>query len=115
MALRALAFGQSYNDHATFNESTININAGYSYFDLKNQIGVSPLFEHKRYGNDGLYNAWGARAEWMHFISADKAFKLEAESKDLNYQKYKTLDGVESSAFATFWKIFPDQWTFLVV
>ena len=42
----------------------------------------------------------GARAEWMHFISADKAFKLEAESKDLNYQKYKTLDGVESSAFA---------------
>lgn len=54
----------------------------------------------------------GARAEWMHFISADKAFKLEAESKDLNYQKYKTLDGVESSAFATFWKIFPDQWTF---
>ena len=39
----------------------------------------------------------GARAEWMHFISADKAFKLEAESKDLNYQKYKTLDGVESS------------------
>lgn len=57
----------------------------------------------------------GARAEWMHFISADKAFKLEAESKDLNYQKYKTLDGVESSAFAIFWKIFPDQWTFLVV
>ncbi|MDT1833240.1 DUF560 domain-containing protein, partial [Acinetobacter baumannii] len=53
VALRALAFGQSYNDHATFNESTININAGYSYFDLKNQIGVSPLFEHKRYGNDG--------------------------------------------------------------
>lgn len=111
VALRALAFGQSYNDHAAFNESTININAGYSYFDLKNQIGVSPLFEHKRYGNDGLYNAWGARAEWMHFISADKAFKLEAESKDLNYQKYKTLDGVESSAFATFWKILPNQWT----
>lgn len=111
VALRALAFGQSYNDHAAFNESTININAGYSYFDLKNQIGVSPLFEHKRYGNNGLYNAWGARAEWMHFISADKAFKLEAESKDLNYQKYKTLDGVESSAFATFWKILPNQWT----
>ncbi|MBJ9984727.1 DUF560 domain-containing protein [Acinetobacter sp. S40] len=111
LTLRALVFGQSYKDNTAFNESTININAGYSYFDLKNQIGVAPLFEQKRYGNDGLYNAWGLRAEWMHFISADKAFKFEVESKDLNYQKYTTLDGIESSIFATFWKILPNQWT----
>ncbi|MFU0499925.1 surface lipoprotein assembly modifier, partial [Acinetobacter baumannii] len=25
---------------------------------------------------------------------------------------YKSFDGIENSAFATFWKIFPDQWTF---
>ena len=111
VSLRGLAYGQSYDDHADFNESTLNINAGYSFFDLKNQITIAPLFEHKRYANDGLYNAWGARAEWMRFISADKALKLEAEIKDLNYQTYKTLDGKESSAMLTFWKILPEQWT----
>ncbi|MFW1953133.1 surface lipoprotein assembly modifier [Acinetobacter beijerinckii] len=111
ISLRGLAYGQSYDDHADYNESTLNINAGYSFFDLKNQISIAPLFEHKRYANDGLYNAWGARAEWMRFIAADKAFKLEAEIKDLDYQKYKTLDGKESSAMFTFWKILPKQWT----
>jgi hypothetical protein len=111
VSLRGLAYGQSYDDHADYNESTLNINAGYSFFDLKNQISIAPMFEHKRYANDGLYNAWGARAEWMRFIAADKAFKLEAEIKDLDYQKYKTLDGKESSAMFTFWKILPKQWT----
>lgn len=111
ISLRGLAYGQSYDDHADYNESTLNINTGYSFFDLKNQISIAPLFEHKRYANDGLYNAWGARAEWMRFIAADKAFKLEAEIKDLDYQKYKTLDGKESSAMFTFWKILPKQWT----
>ncbi|MFW2159833.1 surface lipoprotein assembly modifier [Acinetobacter beijerinckii] len=111
VALRGLAYGQSYDDHADYNESTLNINTGYSFFDLKNQISIAPLFEHKRYANDGLYNAWGARAEWMRFIAADKAFKLEAEIKYLDYQKYKTLDGKESSAMFTFWKILPKQWT----
>ncbi|MGR0306595.1 surface lipoprotein assembly modifier [Acinetobacter beijerinckii] len=111
ISLRGLAYGQSYDDHADYNESTLNINAGYSFFDLKNQISIAPLFEHKRYANDGLYNAWGARAEWMRFIAADKAFKLEAEIKDLDYQKYKTLDGIESSVMFTFWKILPKQWT----
>lgn len=111
ISLRGLAYGQSYDDYADYNEFTLNINAGYSFFDLKNQISIAPLFEHKRYANDGLYNAWGARAEWMRFIAADKAFKLEAEIKDLDYQKYKTLDGKESSAMFTFWKILPKQWT----
>lgn len=109
--LRGLAYGQSYDGHTDYNESTININLGYSFFDLKNQISIAPLFEHKRYANDGLYNAWGARAEWMRFISADKLFKLDAEIKDLNYQQYKSLNGKESSAMLTFWKIFPEQWT----
>lgn len=111
ISLRGLAFGQSYADHALYNESTLNINAGYSFFDLKNQITIAPLFEHKRYANDGLYNAWGARTEWMRFLAPDKAFKLEAEIKDLGYQKYKNLDGKESSAMFTFWKILPQQWT----
>lgn len=111
ISLRGVAYGQSYKDQASYNESTFNINAGYSFFDLKNQITVAPLFEYKRYANDSLYNARGARAEWMRFIAADKAFKLEAELKDLNYQKYKTLDGKEISTMFTFWKILPKQWT----
>lgn len=111
LSIRGLAFGQSYDDYAQYNESTINIAAGYSYFDQKNQITLSPLFEHKNYGNNSLYNAWGVRAEWMRFISNDKAFKLEAEAKDLDYQRFKNLDGLETSALFTFWKILPKRWT----
>ncbi|MGG2098544.1 surface lipoprotein assembly modifier [Acinetobacter haemolyticus] len=112
VALRALAYGQSYDNQSNYNESTINVNAGYSYYDLKNQINFSPLFEHRRYGNESLYDAWGGRIEWMRFISGDKALKLEAEIKDFNYQTYKTLNGQERSVLATFWKILPEQWTF---
>ncbi|MCH7336378.1 surface lipoprotein assembly modifier [Acinetobacter sp. NIPH 2699] len=111
IALRGLAYGQSYDNHTDYNESTLNINAGYSFFDLKNQITIAPLFEHKRYANDGLYDAWGGRIEWMRFVSADTAFKLEAEIKDLDYHTYKTLNGQEHSALATFWKVLPEQWT----
>lgn len=112
LSIRSLAFGQSYDDKTQYNESTINIAAGYSYFDQHNQITFSPLFEHKNYGNNSLYNAYGVRAEWMKFISNDKAFKLEAETKDLNYKKYKHLNGLETSAIFTFWKVLPKQWTF---
>lgn len=112
VALRALAYGQSYDNQSNYNESTINVNAGYSYYDLKNQINFSPLFEHKRYGNESLYDAWGGRIEWMRFISGDKALKLEAEIKDFDYHTYKTLNGQERSVLATFWKILPEQWTF---
>jgi hypothetical protein len=107
----AISFGQAYNQHSDFNEIFINLNAGYSYFNERNQILLAPVFEHRRYGNKSLYDGYGVRAEWMRFVGKDKAFKLESEIKDLNYAEYTDQDGVESSTYLTLWKLIPDQWT----
>ncbi|KAA8730825.1 DUF560 domain-containing protein [Acinetobacter qingfengensis] len=111
IAFRGLGYGQVYPNEPDYNELTFNFNAGYSYQDQKNQILFAPVFEHKYFGHDPYYNAWGGRAEWMRFIGQDKAFKLETEIKDFNYSNYTTQNGVEYSAFATFWKILPKQWS----
>lgn len=110
LAFRGISYGQIYDQYANYNELTLNLNAGYSYQDQRNQVFIGPVFEHKYYGHDPYYNAWGARAEWMKFIGKDKALKLEAEIKDLNYNTYHSQDGIEYSAFSTFWKILPQQW-----
>ncbi|MFU8927991.1 surface lipoprotein assembly modifier [Acinetobacter puyangensis] len=111
ISFRGLGYGQVYPNESDYNELTFNFNAGYSYQDQKNQILFAPVFEHKYFGHDPYYNAWGGRAEWMRFIGQDKALKLETEIKDFNYSNYTTQNGVEYSAFATFWKILPKQWT----
>ncbi|OUY06504.1 surface lipoprotein assembly modifier [Acinetobacter populi] len=111
IAFRGLGYGQVYPNESDYNELTFNFNAGYSYQDQKSQILIAPIFEHKYYGREALYNAWGGRAEWMHFIGKDKALKLETEIKDFNYTNYTSQNGVEYSAFSTFWKILPKQWT----
>ena len=45
------------------------------------------------------------------FIGQNKALKLEAEIKDIHHLKYAPQSGEESSVFATFWKVLPQQWT----
>ncbi|WP_353170266.1 porin family protein [Acinetobacter rudis] len=111
IAFKAFGYGRAYDDHKNFNEMTLNLNAGYSYQDQRNQILIAPVFEHRRYQNKSLSNAWGGRVEWMRFVGKDKAFKLEAEFKDIDNVLYSNQSGVESSGFATFWKVLPKQWT----
>ena len=77
----------------------------------RNQVLIAPVFEHKYYAHDPLYSAYGLRGEWMRFISNDKAVKLEAEMKDINYSQYKGQDGLEYSVYSSFWKILPKNWT----
>ena len=78
IALRGLFYGQVYPEQADYNELTFNLNAGYSYYNERNQVLIAPVFEHKYYAHDPLYSAYGLRGEWMRFISNDKAVKLEA-------------------------------------
>ncbi|MFT4020385.1 MAG: porin family protein [Acinetobacter sp.] len=111
IALKGLAYGQIYNEAPDYNEITTNISAGYSFQTPRHQIYIAPVYENKYFAHDALYNAWGAKAEWMHFIGKDKALKLETELKQFNYLNYTTQNGLEYSTIATFWKILPKQWT----
>ncbi|MFW2073065.1 surface lipoprotein assembly modifier [Acinetobacter gerneri] len=111
LALKAFAYGRVFDGHKDFNEMTLNLNAGYSFQNQRNQILVAPVYEHRRYSNETFSNAWGGHLEWMHFLGHDKAFKLETEIKDINNTKYSTQSGLESSVYSTFWKILPQQWT----
>ena len=110
IALRGLFYGQVYPEQTDYNELTFNLNAGYSYYNERNQVLIAPVFEHKYYAHDPLYSAYGLRGEWMRFISNDKAVKLEAEMKDINYSQYKGQAGLEYSVYSTFWKILPKNW-----
>lgn len=111
LALRGLAYGDSYDDYSQYNESTINLNLGYSYLDQKNQFVLAPQYENYRYANAASYNAWGLHGEWIYFLSADKMFKLETDIKHLKYQEYKNFTGTSKSVSATFFKVLPQQWT----
>ena len=108
---KGFAYGRSYDEHANYNEMTFNLNAGYSYQTPQNQILLAPVFEHRRYQNQSLSNAWGARAEWLHIINPSAALKLEAEAKEITNRQYANQSGDEYAAFATLWKTLPQQWT----
>ena len=109
--LKGFIYGRSYDEHANYNEMTLNLNAGYSYQTSNNQILLAPVFEHRRYQNQSLSNAWGARTEWLHIVNQGTVLKLEAEAKEITNKQYANQSGDEYSAFATVWKTLPQQWT----
>ncbi|SPL71902.1 surface lipoprotein assembly modifier [Acinetobacter stercoris] len=111
ISIKGISFGQYYFDQHEYTDATYNLNTGYSFLNQKNQINVAPLYEYRRYGHDTLYHAWGGHADWMRFISANQAIKIDAEIKDLNYKKYRVQDGQQYSLLSTFWQILPNQWT----
>lgn len=107
---KGIAYGQNYQNNHEYNEATYNLNIGYSYQDQRNQLLLAPVFENKRYGNENYYNAWGGRAEWMHFVGRDKAFRIETEIKDIRHNDNVDYDGTENNVFMTFFKILPNKW-----
>lgn len=109
---RALAYGDRYRDHSIYNQDTLNASAGYRFRDVNDVYGLAPLFEHARYGNEGLYDAWGGRAEWMHYLSPRTAFKFEGSHKRMRYREvYSRFDGDMSSLYATAWHRLGADWT----
>ncbi|MGB0895614.1 MAG: surface lipoprotein assembly modifier, partial [Parashewanella sp.] len=112
LIFRSLLFGNVYHNHTQFNENTLTSKFGYSYQNAKNQIFVSPLFEHKGLANETLYNAWGASAEWLNILSPQRALKIETNIKQQEYQKrgLRFQNGIEVSAFITFWNQFNNGW-----
>ena len=112
LAMKAFSYGRSYAQQQRFNEMTLALNAGYSFQNPKHQVFIAPVFEHRRYHNDSLSNAWGARAEWLNLRSNQQAIKVEAEVKQIEQQLFKSQSGLEFSAYATYWKILNPKWMF---
>jgi len=110
---RALLYGYSYNNYSEYNESTLITNLGYSYRSARNQYSLAPSFETNRIGNESLYSAWGARAEWLHQLSRRSAIKLEASYRDMRYQDtlFRYNDGSSSALLATGWHVLSPRWT----
>ncbi|WP_339649186.1 surface lipoprotein assembly modifier [Halopseudomonas pelagia] len=110
---RALLYGYSYRNYSEYNESTLIANLGYSYRSARNQYSLAPSFETNRIGNDGMYSAWGARAEWLHQLSRRSAVKLEATYRDMRYQDplYRYNNGGNSALYATGWHVVSPRWT----
>lgn len=111
---RSLIYGQSYKDHATYNESELSTRFGYSYHDRRNQLSLAPSFQLSRYGNDSVYDAWGLHGEWQRYLSARVMVKLQADYQDQNYRQDRLADQYDGevwSAYATAWYAFPGDWT----
>ncbi|MBI1453302.1 DUF560 domain-containing protein [Acinetobacter sp. FL51] len=111
IALKAFGYGRAYDDHQNYNEMTLSLNVGYSYQSQNNQVLLAPVFEHRRYQNASLSNAWGGRAEWMHVLNQKTAFKLEMEAKDIQNTLYANQSGMEYGVFGTVWKNLAKRWT----
>ncbi len=111
IALKAFGYGRAYDGYQNYNEMTLSLNAGYSYQSQNNQLLLAPVFEHRRYQNASLSNAWGGRAEWMHVLDPKTAFKLETEVKDIQNVLYTNQSGMEYAVFGTAWKNLAQRWT----
>ncbi|MGD8176917.1 surface lipoprotein assembly modifier [Marinimicrobium sp. ARAG 43.8] len=110
--VRGLAFGDSYQDYHEYNESSLTASGGYRYRSARHMMSIAPQFEQRYYGNRALYQAWGARAEWMRYVSRKTALRLEGDFKELDYRpEFAHYDGTMSSLFATAWHAVNTQWS----
>ncbi len=112
--LRSLLFGQGYRDNRGYNELTSITQAGYSYRSGRHSVSLAAAWEYYAWGNDGLYGAWGAHAEWSWTLSPSSLLKLEGDWKDMRYRRgnYADLyDGVARSAYATYFHSLGTRWT----
>lgn len=112
--LRSLLFGQGYRDNGAYNELTSTSQAGYSYRSGRHTLALAPSFEYYALGNDALYGAWGAHAEWSWTLSPRALLKLEGDWKDVRYRRGDyagSYDGVVRSAYATYFRSLGTRWT----
>lgn len=112
--LRSLLFGQGYRDNGAYNELTSISQAGYSYRSGRHTLALAPTFEYYALGNDALYGAWGAHAEWSWTLSPRSLLKLEGDWKDMRYRRGDyagSYDGVVRSAYATYFRSLGTRWT----
>ncbi|HBK46413.1 MAG TPA: hypothetical protein DDZ67_08255 [Xanthomonadaceae bacterium] len=112
--LRSLLFGQGYRDNSLHNELTSVTQAGYSYRSGRHSVALAPSFDYYAWGNDALYGAWGAHAEWSWTLSPSSLLKLEGDWKDMRYRRAlyaANYDGVVRSAYATWFRSLGERWT----
>ncbi|MFN3883036.1 MAG: surface lipoprotein assembly modifier [Nitrincola lacisaponensis] len=113
MYVRALWYGQSYDETREYNESTLNLQSGYRYQDQRHQFRLAPVVELTAQGDKLLHDAWGVHAEWMYHLNPRRVFKLEGSSRQLRYQddRFDRYNGPSHAVYATVWQVLPNNWT----
>ncbi|WP_417578686.1 surface lipoprotein assembly modifier [Nitrincola sp.] len=113
MYVRALWYGQSYEDTREYNESTLNLQLGYRYQNQRDQFRLAPLVEFTAQGDQLLHDAWGLQAEWLHHLTPRRVFKLEGSSRVLDYKdsRFDRYKGPSHALYATLWQVLPNDWT----
>ncbi|WP_216364338.1 porin family protein [Pantoea coffeiphila] len=104
--IRSQLFGTQYRTQGTYNETTFNAQAGYSFRKGRQQIAIAPTFEYYEQSNHALYGAWGAHAEWTYLLSAASMFKLEGDYRDRHFRQQgyaENLNGGQTSYWATYY------------
>lgn len=112
--LRTLLFGQGYRDNSAYNELTSITQAGYSYRSGRHNLMLAPSFEYYAWGQQALYGAWGAHAEWSWMLSPKSLLKLEGDWKAMRYRRAgyaANYDGVTRSLYATWFRSLGMRWT----
>ncbi len=112
--LRAVLFGQGYRDHSAYNELTTSAQAGYSYRSGRHSAALAPAFDYYALGNQALYGAWGAHAEWSWTLSARSLLKLEGDWRAQRYRRQDyaaSYDAIVRSAYATYFRSLDERWT----
>lgn len=112
--VRGLMYGTQYQHHGEFNETTVNVQAGYSYRDARYQFLLAPVFEYYAWGNDAFYGAWGVHSEWSALLSAASLFRLEGDYKQLRFRSEQyaaSYNGAQRSLYATYFYQLSDNWT----
>lgn len=112
--LRSQLFGTQYRTEGDYNETTFNVQAGYSYRKGKHQVAIAPTFEYYELANDALYGAWGAHAEWSYLAGSRSLIKLEGDYKDQRFRQQlyaQNFDGGQTSTSLTYFREVGAGWT----
>lgn len=92
-----LGYGTAYGSGAArdFNNTTVNLSAGYRFHDYSTELSVSPLIEYRHENERKLYTALGARLSYSKNLSQSALgswlqrplrMSLDVEYKDFRYR-----------------------------
>ncbi len=112
--LRSLLYGQSYRGAGRYNEASVAVQGGYSYRSARHVLMFAPTFDYYGWGNQALYGAWGAHAEWNWTPSRTALLRVELDWKDLRYRTpllAANYDGPMRAVSATYFRSLGPRWT----
>lgn len=105
--INLLGYGTLYHQDTAndYDNSTVNLSAGYRYVDHRQELSLTPLIEHHREDNQHLYTATGARLSYNQnpsqtilgrWLEKPIRASLDVEYKNFSYRDdFSNNDGFQ--------------------